>query len=90
MFVYTWEYFIKDHSQAEFERIYGPDGEWVQLFSKAEGYIKTELFHDLSKPLRYITIDYWKSEGSRNSFREQIDSEFKKLDKRCELLMVTS
>ena len=27
---------------SEFEKIYGPDGAWAQLFGDDEGYIRTE------------------------------------------------
>jgi len=84
MFTYIWEYFVKEEFRSEFEKAYGPDGDWVKLFSKAEGYIKTELQQDISNPLRYITIDHWKSKDARDSFRNQFAKEFEELDKRCE------
>ena len=84
MFVYIWEYFVKEEFISEFEITYGSDGDWVTLFSRDRGYIKTELQQDISNPLRYITIDHWKSKEARNNFRKQFANEFKELDKRCE------
>lgn len=88
MIFYIWEYLVKEEFTSEFERAYGPDGDWVKLFSRAEDYIKTELQQDISNPLRYITIDYWKSKEARDNFRKQFAKEFEELDKRCEELTV--
>lgn len=86
VFVYIWEYVVKAEKKSDFERIYGPDGEWVQLFNKGVGYLGTELHRDLSINHRYLTIDYWTSKKARDEFREQFAREFAKLDKYCESL----
>ena len=56
-FVYMWAYPIKAETTSDFERIYGPNGDWVQLFKKGEGYLGTELRRDVSNGLRYVTLD---------------------------------
>ena len=33
-FVYVWEYIVKEETKFDFERIYGPNGDWVQLLKK--------------------------------------------------------
>jgi heme-degrading monooxygenase HmoA len=53
---------------AEFERVYGPDGEWSQFFSGARGYIGTELLRDVETPGRYLVIDRWESAEAYNAF----------------------
>ena len=40
-----------------FEEAYGPDGEWAQFFRQGDGYIGTELLHDVEEPGRYLVID---------------------------------
>jgi len=86
IFVYVWEYFVKKEAQADFERIYGPNGDWVQLFEKSEGYLGTVLHRNISEKLRYLTTDYWVSIEARDAFREQFSQEFAELDQRCETL----
>ncbi|MCB0214536.1 MAG: hypothetical protein KDJ52_34670 [Anaerolineae bacterium] len=69
------------------EEIYGPTGDWVQLFQKSDGYLGTELHWDVSNELRYVTLDYWASREARDAFREQFAQEFADLDQRCESRM---
>jgi heme-degrading monooxygenase HmoA len=51
-----------------FEETYGPQGEWVQFFSGARGYIGTELLRDVEQPGRYVVIDRWESQETYNDF----------------------
>ena len=46
---------------AEFERVYGPDGEWAEFFRGGRGYVGTELLRDVEHPGRYLVIDRWES-----------------------------
>jgi len=75
---------VKPGCEPLFERIYGPDGAWVQLFRKASGYGKTELIRHKAVASRYVTIDYWQDETSHQHFRSQYAREFNELDARCE------
>lgn len=86
VFIYIWEYFVKMENESEFERVYGPDGDWVQLFKQSTGYLGTELHRDITNTTRYLTIDYWVSKKARDSFREQFAEEFAALDRQCESL----
>ena len=86
IFAYVWEYFVLKEALADFEKIYGPNGDWVQLFEKSEGYLGTELYRDMSKELRYLTTDYWVSRNARDAFLDKFTEEFAELDQRCELL----
>ena len=45
MIAIVFSYEVRD--AAEFERVYGPDGEWAQFFRDGTGYIGTELLHDI-------------------------------------------
>lgn len=85
-FIYIWEYIVKAGNKSEFEKVYGPSGDWVQLFKQSAGYLGTELHCDISNNQRYLTVDYWVSKEVRDNFREQFAAEFVTLDKRCESL----
>lgn len=82
-YAYMWEYFIYPEFAQAFEQAYGPTGDWVQLFRRGEGYLRTELHKDLRNPLRYLTVDHWQSEQACKSFRQTFKAEFEALDRRC-------
>lgn len=44
----VWEYDVQGAAAADFERIYGADGAWAQLFSSSDGFEGTELFASVS------------------------------------------
>jgi heme-degrading monooxygenase HmoA len=56
------------HESAEFERVYGTDGEWAEFFGQGRGYIGTELLRDIEGPGRYLVIDRWESADAYNAF----------------------
>lgn len=88
MYVIIWEYQVKAESSTEFEKIYGGDGAWAELFQKQIGYLGTELLHDPHSHQRYITIDRWVSSVEYESFLSQWKKEYQALDARCEDLTV--
>src|SRR5690349_14779676 len=85
-FVAVWEFHIRTDKRRAFERAYGPNGDWAQLFRRAEGYIRTELFRDPGQPGRYVTLDFWTSRLAFQKFKHQHMAAYKVLDKRCESL----
>ena len=84
MFVYIWEYLVKGEFRSEFQKIYGPEGDWVRLFKKASGYVSTDLYQDISDTNRFITVDSWDTKKDRDNFREKFSKEFELLDEHCE------
>jgi hypothetical protein len=69
-----------------FEAAYGPDGDWARLFKRHAEYIGTELNRDIKDPRRYLTMDFWTSENSYESFREHYSAEYRKIDVMCEAM----
>ena len=61
---------------AEFERVYGTDGEWAGFFGQGRGYIGTELLRDVEAPGRYLVIDRWESRDAYNAFVEANRDEY--------------
>ena len=80
---YIWEYLVAPDKVDDFQRAYGPDGDWVRLFREAPGYLRTELHRDRSNPLRFVTVDYWESETAWKAFRTRFAEQFELLDARC-------
>ena len=62
--VFTYEVATPD----EFERVYGPDGDWAAFFRGARGYVGTELLRALEQPGRYAVIARWESREAYNDF----------------------
>ena len=85
-FVYLWRYVVAEDQRAAFEQAYGPAGEWVQLFSQAEGYLETELLCEAKDGGTYLTVDTWISKEARDAFRLDFAAEFEALDRHCEKL----
>lgn len=56
------------HDAAEFERVYGPEGDWAGFFRRGAGYVGTELLRDVENPGRYLVIDRWDSREAYNAF----------------------
>jgi hypothetical protein len=81
-----WEFQVPPAMQPEFERHYGPDGTWAQLFRRASGYLETRLLKDQSTPDRYVTVDRWRDEVSLRAFRSAFSTPYERLDQECERL----
>ena len=81
-----WEFFVQPSRQADFERHYAPGGSWTALFRQAPGYLGTQLLHDRSNRLRYVTIDRWTGIEAFRAFRAQYAQAYEALDRQCEEL----
>lgn len=82
-FVVVWEFRIKPGCEVAFERAYGPDGDWAQLFAKGEGHLSTELLADGKQADRYLVIDKWRSEMDYRRFKSQHGEAYLRLDREC-------
>lgn len=77
---------MKAEQRNRFEQVYGGDGAWAQLFRNAEGYLRSELVHDLEDSSRYLTFDFWTSRSAYVRFREQNSIAYQAIDQQCEAL----
>ena len=87
-YLVIWEFQVRAGAEAEFERIYGPRGDWAQLFAKGKGYHGTELLRDRENRGRYVVLDRWVSAEHYQGFRAAHEAEYKAIDQRCESLTV--
>jgi heme-degrading monooxygenase HmoA len=60
----------------EFERVYGPDGEWTAFFRGGDGYLGTELLRDVETPGRYLAIDRWETREAYQAFVDAHRNEY--------------
>lgn len=80
----VWEFQVEVDARTQFEKIYGPNGEWAQLFRHSGGYRGTTLLQDADRPGRYLTIDRWTSREALQEFKKDHHAEYEALDERCE------
>ena len=83
-YAYVWEFHVAASVQQEFERHYGSEGTWAILFRQHAGYMGTSLLQDRANPLRYVTIDRWRSFEAYQDFRARHSSQYDELDKLCQ------
>ncbi len=82
----AWIFHLKPNRQRVFRRIYGPAGNWAQLFGKDPHYIGTDLLRHPGDPRCYLTMDRWTSRSAYHNFKKQHRKEYAALDARCEAL----
>jgi heme-degrading monooxygenase HmoA len=82
----VWEFQVRPESIAEFERAYGPDGLWAELFRRSSAFMGTELLRDKDRAGRYLTIDRWTSREALKQFKEQFAEDYGALDRALEKL----
>jgi heme-degrading monooxygenase HmoA len=88
MLIRVWEYDVQEAAAPDFERIYGADGAWAQLFSSSDGFEGTELFASVSNPGRYLTVDRFRDEASWRRFMAEHREAYLALDAESEGLTV--
>ena len=74
MLVLVFSYDARD--PADFERVYGPEGEWAEFFRRGAGYVGTELLRDVEVPGRYLVIDRWDSREAYQRFVDEHRDEY--------------
>ena len=82
--VVIWEFRVREGREAEFGNVYGPTGEWCELFKEGDGYLGTELYRDEITPSRYLTMDRWVSSGAYEAFKQNHLKAYEAMDGRSE------
>jgi heme-degrading monooxygenase HmoA len=88
LFVTLWEFEVKPGSEELFERTYGPDGQWAELFRRDARYLGTRLLRDVGGSRVYATADSWESQAAYEEFRKKFTPEYEELDRKCAGLTV--
>ena len=86
MILSIWRYRAAEGRAAEFEQVYGPEGDWAKLFVRAPGYLGTELLRSADGD--YVTLDRWQDRRSWDEFKSAFGDEYAALDAACEVLTV--
>ena len=73
-----WHFDVKMGREEEFEKLYGPDGDWTALNRRTRSYLGSSFLNDQNRPGRYLLIEYWSEmlvyEQHRNSRSTKLDA----------------
>jgi len=86
MFLVLWEFDVKPGFEERFESVYGPSGDWAQLFLRDPAYQRTLLLRDPFRMRTYVTLDFWDSKKAYDSFCQGNTAAYSALDEHCEEL----
>jgi heme-degrading monooxygenase HmoA len=78
-----WDFQVRAGMEKRFEKVYGSNGEWAQLFVQDESYFGTDLIHSLNGERTYVTLDFWKSQQAYDEFRKRQLAKYEALDQQC-------
>ena len=59
MIAITWQFEVKKGREAEFEELYGVEGEWTAMNRHTRSYLGSSFLRDQSRTSRYLVIEYW-------------------------------
>ncbi len=83
MFVVLWEFDVKSECVDVFTLAYAANGEWAQLFAKDGKFRETRLLQNISKTLRFVTMDIWESRADYEHFLNEQADAYRDLDFKC-------
>jgi len=84
IYIRIWELQAKAGLEEEFEKVFGPEGDWVVLFRKSKAFVRTDLFRDLETRGHYVIVDHFASQSGFQTFLRENRAEFDALEKRSE------
>ncbi len=87
MYRIVWQYEVRSERLAEFEMVYGTDGDWVQFFRSSPDFIGTDLYRSIAAPTHFVTVDVWRSRPTYDNFRKTHAERYSKLDEWCSQFM---
>jgi hypothetical protein len=87
MIAIMWQFEVKDGREAEFEEIYGVEGEWTALNRPTRSYLGSSFLRDQNRTSRYIVIEYWSEMVVYEQHRADRSERFAALDARSRALV---
>jgi heme-degrading monooxygenase HmoA len=83
MFVVLWEFDVKQECEERFTFAYAASGDWARLFRTDPNFRETRLLRNISAPLRYVTLDVWRSREDYEEFLRRNVAVYTALDAQC-------
>jgi heme-degrading monooxygenase HmoA len=82
-----FEYSVAPERRAEFEAVYGPAGEWAELFRLGAGYLGTTL--ERTGEGSYLVVDRWRSRADYERFLAEHAARYEAMSRANERLYVS-
>lgn len=79
-FSVVWEFHVPADNREAFERAYGSEGPWVDLFEEAEGFLGTWLLRDKEHAGKYLSHDRWTSREAYEAFKVKYADRYQTMD----------
>lgn len=79
-FSVVWEFHVPADNREAFERAYGSEGPWVDLFEEAEGFLGTWLLRDKEHAGKYLSHDRWVSRDAYEEFKRRFADRYQIMD----------
>ena len=73
-------FWVADGRRAEFEAVFGPSGVWSRFLSKADGYLRSEVWCESPQLLQYRVKDSWSRHRNFELFRARFQAEFERFE----------
>ena len=80
-------YEVAPEARAEFEAVYGPDGQWAELFRTEADYVETTL--ERTGEGEYVVTDHWRSRASYERFLARNAERYRAMSRANERLYVS-
>jgi hypothetical protein len=55
----VWQIDVRPEAAAEFERLYGADGDWTKLSRRSRSFLGSSFLRDIGMETRYLLVEYW-------------------------------
>ena len=59
MVAVVWQFDIQPEMAADFERLYGADGDWTKLSRRSRSFLGSSFLRDIGTENRYLLVEYW-------------------------------
>ena len=59
MVAIVWQFVVKEGRQAEFEHLFGADGDWTLMNRRTRSYLGSSFLRDQGEPSKYLVVEYW-------------------------------
>jgi heme-degrading monooxygenase HmoA len=90
MIAIAWQFEVKKGREAEFEDLYGADGEWTAMNRHTRSYLGSSFLRDQNHASRYIVIEYWSEMLVYEQHRAYRSADKADLEKRSAALVETA
>ena len=87
MIAVVWQVEIHPGQSAEFEQLYGVNGEWTRISRRSRSFLGTSFLRDLASETRYMLVEYWSEMVVYEKHLAQFGREVKALEEKRQRLV---